>query len=70
MDAELLELLPFIDTGEAIPADVMPRLLNGVQDRAGGEPRRRPANEILSGAGDYLPGRVISPTSSLESCHR
>ncbi|RWC64030.1 hypothetical protein [Mesorhizobium sp.] len=57
MDTELLELLPFIDTGEAIPADVMLRLLNGVQDRADGEPRRRAANEILSGAGDYLPGR-------------
>ncbi|TIN02610.1 MAG: hypothetical protein E5Y34_06865, partial [Mesorhizobium sp.] len=56
MDTELLELLPFIDTGETIPADVMLRLLNGV-DRTGGEPRRRAANEILGGAGDYLPGR-------------
>lgn len=57
MDTELLKLLPFIDTGEAVPADTMLRLLNGVHDRPGGEPRRRVANEILSGAGDYLRGR-------------
>lgn len=57
MDTELLKFLAFIDTGEVVPADMMLRLLNGVHDRLGSETRRRVANEILSGAGDYLPGR-------------
>ncbi|ESW84843.1 hypothetical protein NKH47_32125 [Mesorhizobium sp. M1060] len=57
MDTELLKLLPFVDNGKTIPGDMMLRLLNGVHDRADGEPRRLAANEILSGAGDYLPRR-------------
>jgi len=55
--AELLSLLPFVDAGEPIPSDMMLRLMNGVQDGIGSEARRSMANEILSGAGDYLPGR-------------
>lgn len=55
--AELLGLLSFIDAEEPVPADMMLRLLNGVQDGIGGEARRSVANEILPAAGDYLPSR-------------
>lgn len=57
MKDKLIYLLPFIDSGETVPAELMLKLLNGANEQFGDEQRRCVANEIISGAGDYLPSR-------------
>jgi hypothetical protein len=55
----LLELLPYVDTGEPIPVKLMLKVLHEAEDGIGKPNRRQVANNIIAGAGDYLPGHLL-----------
>jgi hypothetical protein len=56
----LLDLLPYVDTGEPIPVELMLKALREAEDGIGNPNRRQVANNIMAGAGDYLPCNLLA----------
>jgi hypothetical protein len=56
----LLDLLPYVNTGEPIPVELMLKALHEAEVGTGDPNRRQVANNLIAGAGDYLPGHLLA----------
>jgi hypothetical protein len=59
MPIMLLDLLPYVDTGEPIPVELMLKAVHEAEDGIGEPNHRQLANNIMGGAGDYLLGYLL-----------
>jgi hypothetical protein len=66
----ILDLLPYVDTGEPIPLELMLEALRGAEGGIGKPNRRQVANNIMAGAGDYLPGDFLVAFIRADISHR
>src|SRR6266567_293353 len=62
----LAKLLPYIKSQDSIPTPLMLKAFHMAADAMGSSKRRKIANEIMQGAGDYLPFWCLAQFISAE----